>query len=157
MVGEVADRRNSALAELNLNERHKEVLVRLPSGSEVRIEDGADGTWWIFDGDCLEMLPYCRAQCCALKGTIIFDEEIENLAKIYGEEAANKIISYSSELDEFVLKRDSDGRCTCLDRDSKLCSIYENRPNTCQQFHCSRGSGMRGWKMENVVRRQCSP
>lgn len=121
----------------------KTVLTTVPSG-EIRIEDGADGAYLIFDCDCLDALPYCRAQCCALRGTCVHQEEIEY---------ANYKVDWDEEMQRFTLHRDADGACTYLDRETKTCEIYENRPQVCRDFHCSRGALMRGWKLANSVHR----
>ncbi len=120
----------------------KQVLVALPSG-EIRIETGADGAWLQFDCDCLDALPYCKAQCCALKGTCLQPHEEE--------------LSYDAHWDEtseaMILQRDADGFCTYLDRRTRRCEIYQQRPITCQAFHCTRGGLMRGFKLSNAVSR----
>lgn len=120
-----------------------QILVTVPSG-EVRIEDGADGAYLVFDCDCLDALPYCRAQCCGLRGTCVHPEEIEH---------AGYKVDWDEEMQRFVLHRDADSMCHYLNRESKTCDIYENRPQTCRDFHCSRGALMRGWKLANSVSR----
>ena len=120
------------------------ILKEVPSG-EIAIEQGADGIFLRFDCDCMHALPYCQAQCCGLIGTAVFQEELE-------------LVDYPCEWDDsmgcWVLSRDSDGFCTCLDREHRLCSIYEDRPRTCKEFHCTRGASQRGWKIPNSVYRQ---
>ena len=124
----------------------KQTLVTLPSG-EIRIEDGADGAYLLFDAECLDCLPYCRAQCCGLIGTVISPDEYHSeMYEAYWDERTQAM----------VLKRDADGMCYALDRDTKRCSIYENRPHTCKQFHCTRDASARGWKLNNSVSRQSS-
>ncbi len=124
----------------------KVTLVEVPSG-EIRIEDGADGAYLLFDCECLDALPYCRAQCCGLIGTTVTPEE-------YHSEQYEA--SWDERSNSMVLKRDADGMCYALDRDTKRCSIYENRPQTCKQFHCTRDANARGWKLNNSVSRQSS-
>ena len=122
----------------------KQTIAVVPSG-EVRIETGADGAYLLFDCDCMDALPYCKAQCCALLGTTVgFDE----LAQV------DYDAHFDGDLGAAVLKRDADGFCTYLDREKRCCSIYEDRPRTCQAFHCSRGPLARGWKLANAVSRQ---
>lgn len=122
------------------------VLVELPDGN-IRIEWGADGTWLLFDAPCLQALPYCKAQCCALRGTVVFPDEMEkNAYEAY----------WNGEEGGLVLKRDADGACTYLDRPTRLCQIYEERPRTCQDFHCTRDAQARGWKLPNAVFRHSS-
>jgi hypothetical protein len=120
------------------------VLRETPSG-EIAVEQGADGLYLRFDCDCMHALPVCQAQCCGLIGTIVFDDELEKKAYPVEWEARGQ---------EWVLERQSDGFCKCLDRDTRLCTIYADRPRTCQQFHCTRGAEQRGWKLANHVSRQ---
>lgn len=122
----------------------KQVLVELPSG-EIRSEIGADGAWLVFDADCGDCLPYCKAQCCALIGTVVHPDEQQKYQYAVDWDEACKAL---------VLHRDADGFCTYLDRPTRRCAIYDQRPQTCRDFHCSRGVGQRGWKLANHVDRQ---
>ena len=121
-----------------------QVMVELPSGGNIRMETGADGAWLLFDGECEECLPYCKAQCCSLIGTCL---------TLYEAKSGNYQAYWDNNLNAFVLKRDADGYCTYLDRRTSLCTCHENKPNTCEEFHCTRGSNMRGWKLANGVHR----
>lgn len=120
------------------------VIKEVPSG-EIAVEQGADGLYLRFDCDCLHALPVCQAQCCALNGTIVFPEELEQ--KAYP-------VEWDGKNEAFVMERQSDGFCKCLDRNSRLCGIYNDRPATCRDFHCTRGAYQRGWKLANHVYRQ---
>lgn len=124
------------------------VLKTFEDGGTISIEIGADGAYLRFDCQCLDALPYCFAQCCALRGTLVAKEEIKQnpvLAEFVVEE---------QEFNAYLMMRDSDGFCTCLDRDTRRCTIYNDRPITCQQFHCTLGAHSRGWKLANQVHRQ---
>ena len=120
------------------------VLKTVPSG-EIAIEQGADGIFLRFDCDCIHALVYCQAQCCALIGTAVFPEELEK---------TDYPVEWDDSINGWVLVRDSDGFCTCLDKEKRLCRIYPDRPQTCQKFHCTRGADQRGWKIPNSVYRQ---
>lgn len=119
------------------------VIAKVRSG-EVAIERGADGVYLRFDCDCLDALPYCQAQCCALKGTVVHEFD----------KVKDEFLDIDETMDALVMKRDSDGYCTCLDRDTRLCTINDHKPQTCRAFHCTRGANMRGWKLSNAVYRQ---
>lgn len=119
----------------------KTTLVTVPSG-EIRTEAGADGLYLVFDCDCQDALPWCKAHCCGIKGTVV---QFEELPGVLGMTIFNDVH------DRYEMKRDCDGLCCALDRDTRLCSIYENRPQTCQDFHCSRGL-QRGWKLNGISR-----
>ena len=123
-----------------------QLITEVDSGT-ISFQLGSDGVWLRFDCDCADALPYCQAQCCALIGTVVFpDEIIDKLVPETGVELDNK--------SRWVMKRESDGFCECLDRQTRTCNIYENRPQTCRQFHCTRGAEQRGWKQTNYVHRQ---
>lgn len=121
----------------------KAILKNTPTG-EISIEQGADGIFLRFDCDCIDALPVCQAQCCALPGTIVLPEELDK----------NYPVEFDDTGNVFVLERNSDGFCTCLDRKSRMCMIYEDRPHVCRQFHCTKGASQRGWKIPNSVCRQ---
>lgn len=121
------------------------VIAQFKDG-EIRIERGADGAYLLFDCNCIDALPFCHAQCCSLKGIILTEEE-EDLKQTYP-------MVWNEAMNMYEMRRDADGYCTCLDRETRRCGIYEDRPTTCQQFHCTRGIGMRGWKLPNQIHRQ---
>lgn len=121
------------------------VIAQFEEG-EIRIERGADGAYILFDCECLQALPYCHAQCCGLKGIILSAEEEDKIGKYP--------MVFNPNMDMYEMRRDADGFCACLNRDTRRCNVYEDRPQTCQQFHCTRGSGMRGWKLPNQIHRQ---
>lgn len=158
MVAELESKRDDSPTEqLRINPARRVVLVKLENGGEVRLESGDSGQWLQFDGECLDMLPYCRAQCCALTGTVVDEESQEKLAQAYGEKTAEVLLDFHSSREWIVMKRQADGRCIALDRETCKCTIYEHRPNTCSAFHCTKGSGMRGWPLGNAVTRQWTP
>lgn len=131
----------------SVKQRNK--LIAMVDSGSISLEQGADGLWMRFDCDCTDALPYCQAQCCGLIGTFVFPEEIgTEVGKIF----PSLVESDSS--GRWVMKRDSDGFCHCLDRETRTCEIYSDRPNTCRSFHCTRGAEVRGWKFSNYVHRQ---
>ncbi|MFB2921183.1 MULTISPECIES: YkgJ family cysteine cluster protein [Aerosakkonema] len=137
---------NDVLERLHSIKPTRQIIRTFPSGT-MELELGADGVWLRFDCDCVDALPYCQAQCCALIGTIVFDEEVLNGAINEGNLDIDRA-------DNLVMKRGSDGFCRCLNRQTRTCEIYENRPQTCKDFHCTRGADMRGWPLPNYVKRQ---
>lgn len=127
----------------------KTLVVDLPSG-EIRTEVGADGIFMVFDCDCMDALPYCHANCCGMAGTLVRPDEVDKLDQM-AEELRNRLVNFNPHRKEHEMKRDADGFCTALDREKCLCTIYDNRPKTCQDFHCSRGMN-RGWDL-GLIRR----
>lgn len=64
----------------------------------------------------------CRAACCRLEVMLISETGVP-------EEFIER-----DEWGGEVMKRLADGWCSALDRNTKLCSIYENRPYICREF-----------------------
>lgn len=120
------------------------VLKEVPSG-EIAVEQGADGIFLRFDCDCIDALSICQAQCCALPGTIVFPNELQKV---------EYPVAFDDSNETFVLERSSDSFCVCLDRKTRMCQIYQDRPNVCRDFHCTKGASQRGWKIPNSICRQ---
>lgn len=125
---------------------HTTVLVELPNG-QIRTEMGADGIWLMFDAPCLECLPYCKAHCCSCVGITTTEEESEDFLE------KNIPLVFNYELGDFEMLKGADGFCCQLDRQTRTCTIYEDRPHTCRTFHCTRGYLQRGWKLSNLPNR----
>jgi len=115
----------------------KTVIRKLDYGGEIRTEAGSDGTYLIFDCECSDALDICKAACCCMPGTTVLHSEIPALNEIA--ERLQKVITVQQPDGQYALKRDADGWCTLLDRETRLCTIYDERPQVCRQFHCSRG------------------
>jgi Fe-S-cluster containining protein len=64
----------------------------------------------------------CQACCCSLEVIIISETGVPH-QHIYVDE-------YGSQ----SMLRLEDGQCSALDRNTLMCSIYENRPWVCREF-----------------------
>ena len=64
----------------------------------------------------------CQACCCSLEVMLLTDTGVPD-RHVYVDE-------YGKE----TMLRFDDGWCSALDRDSLMCSIYENRPWVCRIF-----------------------
>ncbi|MEI5638324.1 MULTISPECIES: YkgJ family cysteine cluster protein [unclassified Pseudoalteromonas] len=64
----------------------------------------------------------CKACCCRLEVMIISDTGVP--------EAFIERDQFGSE----TMRRLDDGWCAALDRDTFMCTIYENRPWICREF-----------------------
>ncbi len=64
----------------------------------------------------------CKACCCSLEVMIISDTGVPS-----------KYIYVDEHGSETMLRLD-DGWCSALDRNTLMCSIYENRPWVCREF-----------------------
>lgn len=73
--------------------------------------------------DCASRLHLCNARCCALAVELSRQDLEEGRIKW--------------EIDEpYVMKRESDGYCTYLDREDGRCVAYDRRPAMCRLFDC---------------------
>jgi hypothetical protein len=113
---------------------NKTMILQVASGT-IDLEAGGDGVYLQFNCDCADALPYCKARCCSINGILLNDAE-----------ARSGLFEASGDPPE--LKRCADGYCCYNDRGSRSCTVYEQRPVTCRDFHCSRGPLMRGWRLE---------
>lgn len=134
----------SSIVEIVPLVERKTILIQTPSGP-IYTEAGSDGTWLKFDCDCLDALPICKAQCCFLHGIGVEPHEEERL---------DAYLEWDEGLGMPVMIRDSDGGCVCLERSTRRCRVYDERPTTCRSYHCTRGASNRGWKLSNSVARQ---
>lgn len=64
----------------------------------------------------------CKAACCKLEVLLITDTGVP--------ERFIKHDQWGAE----TMRRLDDGWCICVDRETLLCSIYENRPWVCREF-----------------------
>jgi Fe-S-cluster containining protein len=64
----------------------------------------------------------CQACCCRLEVMVITDTGVPEMH-----------ISYDKWGAETMLRLD-DGWCSALDRNTYMCTIYENRPLICREF-----------------------
>lgn len=65
---------------------------------------------------------HCKAACCKLEVMLISDTGVP--------EAFIQRDKWGAE----TLKREDDGWCSALDRQTMLCTIYQNRPWICREF-----------------------
>jgi Fe-S-cluster containining protein len=96
----------------------------------------------------------CRAcaNCCKVAETNISKRDIDRLAKFLGMTSNQFVEQYTTmsvqDEDEIILRRNEAG---CIFLDGNDCTIYEARPDTCQNFpHLVRGNGSiqsRMWQM----------
>lgn len=77
--------------------------------------------------DCAARLPVCKAVCCRLSVTL----------------SAAEIESGGLRWDlgrPYQLRREADGQCTHLTRDTGGCGVYADRPRPCRQYTCATDS-----------------
>jgi hypothetical protein len=74
--------------------------------------------------DCAARMPVCHAVCCKLTVQLSADEvEAGQLRWDLGR--------------PYVLRRESDSRCTHQDRVTGFCGVYADRPKPCRQYSCA--------------------
>jgi Fe-S-cluster containining protein len=81
------------------------------------------------------------ANCCRVATTPVTARDAEHLARFLRVKLAVFLDDYTVETEEEgrILKRNENG---CVFLDGKLCSVYEDRPNSCQLFpHLVKGNG----------------
>jgi Fe-S-cluster containining protein len=95
--------------------------------------------------DCTEC-----GNCCRVATTQITERDAGRLARFLGMRLADFLRDYTTESEEEgrILKRTENG---CIFLRGSICSVYEARPNTCENFpHLVKGNGSllsRMWHM----------
>ena len=90
------------------------------------------------------------ANCCRVATTQVNHRDAEGLARYLGVKINEFLRDYTVETPDEgrILKRDQNG---CIFLQGNLCSVYEARPHTCEQFpHLVKGNGSllsRMWHM----------
>jgi uncharacterized protein len=90
------------------------------------------------------------ANCCRVATTPVTDRDAEHLARYLGMKFAQFLRDYTSDSPDEgrILRRDENG---CVFLAGNLCSVYDARPQTCQNFpHLVKGNGSlvsRMWHM----------
>lgn len=81
--------------------------------------------------NCSERLHICRAVCCRLHFALTAEEvESGQIKWDLGE--------------PYYIRHERTGCCHHLDPNSRVCSVYENRPGVCRQYSCAQDG--RIWK-----------
>ncbi len=100
-------------------------------------------TWRKFD---LKNCSSCQATCCQMPveirkedvlrlGIATEDEFNHSIKKVARKlEQAGVIQSYRAGSELFMLTQKSNGDCYFLDSKTRLCTVYEARPDTCRGF-----------------------
>ena len=95
--------------------------------------------------DCLQCVGYC---CAIYERVLVKPRDIRRLAKHFGvtpEVAARRYTKIQPATGERVLRRTSDPifqqSCIFQDAQTRLCSIYEARPDVCREWPGEHGRG----------------
>lgn len=91
-----------------------------------------------FDGDCENARYVCGAVCCKKTVVLLTEEEKSGTKYDYVEPTPNcncQSCNFLRSKNSVALRRKEDG-CIYLDGVGQ-CSIYEDRPKMCKDFHCA--------------------
>ena len=124
-------------AHLKRHNFHERRLVKIAS----QIED---------EIDCKQC-----ANCCRVATTRVTDRDLEKLAKFLGMPRNELKRDYTTMSDDegLILNRNEHG---CVFLVANLCSVYEGRPKTCQDFpHLVHGGGSFVSRMWQMADRAC--
>jgi Fe-S-cluster containining protein len=94
--------------------------------------------------------------CCKVATTPLQQRDVDKLAKFLRIPAQRFLNEYCMESEDegVILKRTDETGCIFLD--GTLCSVYEARPSTCEDFpHLVRGSGSLQSRMWQMIDRAC--
>ena len=75
------------------------------------------------DVPCAKHLDTCQSRCCSL------------IFALSPAEVSLGIVQFNSDRPYFIA-RDADGLCPHLDRDSRKCQIWSQRPLRCRRYDC---------------------
>lgn len=104
---------------------------------------------------CAERAPLTWLDVLRLEEYLNPGEDLQRLLDRVGH------IAVDGPVVDITLRREEDGRCSFLDRNKRLCTIYPARPLVCQTFICcsgtNRAAGVRKWVVnlgeDELVRR----
>ena len=115
----------------------------------MKVNKDLPSTWKKYDASFCTL---CKAGCCTMpvevksedlvRLKVISSDEINNSVK----KAAKKlkklgiISSYREGTDYFMLMQRPNGDCYFLDFKTRLCTVYESRPETCRNFPAVQGT-----------------
>jgi Fe-S-cluster containining protein len=115
----------------------------------MKVDKDRPSTWKKYDS---EKCKTCRANCCAMPVEVKIsdlirleltsrdeaDHSIKKLAKRLKKEGY--ISSYREGTELFMLTQKANSECYFLDSKTRLCTVYEKRPDTCRQFPSQLGT-----------------
>jgi uncharacterized protein len=93
-----------------------------------------------------ELCASCKGSCCTmpvevkasdlLRLNLISEDEINSSIKKTAKKLKKQgiINSYREGTDVFMISQKSNDDCYFLDSKTRLCTVYENRPDTCRDF-----------------------
>lgn len=101
-------------------------LLQLGIGAVYGDEDNGENP---VEFDCKERLTICKAVCCSF------------VFAITKEEVQKGLIQWNSELPYFI-KREEDGYCPHLCRETRICSIWNDRAERGRKYDCRKDTSV---------------
>lgn len=115
----------------------------------MKVDKDRPSTWKKYDSTfCTK----CKAHCCAMPVEVKIEDlirlglctedEVENSIKKLAKKLKKEgyISSYREGTEFFMLTQRLNGDCYFLDLKSRLCTVYEKRPETCRSFPSQMGT-----------------
>lgn len=115
----------------------------------MKVDKDRPSTWKKYDSsNCTR----CKAHCCAMPveikaddlvrlGIATEDEVINSIKKLSKRlKKEGYISSYREGTDFFMLTQRPNGDCYFLDAKTRLCTVYDKRPDTCRMFPSQMGT-----------------
>ncbi|MEK6627487.1 MAG: YkgJ family cysteine cluster protein [Bdellovibrionota bacterium] len=109
----------------------------------MKVDKDRPSTWKKYDAlNCTR----CRANCCSMpvevkaadlvRLQIATNDEVENSIKKLAKKLKKEgyISSYREGTEFFMLTQKTNSDCYFLNSQTRLCTVYEKRPETCRQF-----------------------
>jgi Fe-S-cluster containining protein len=115
----------------------------------MKVEKDRPSTWKKYDSSNCQS---CRANCCAMpvevkisdlvRLELTTEDEAENSIKKVAKRLKKEgyISSYREGTEFFMLTQKANFDCYFLDSKTRLCTVYEKRPDTCRQFPSQLGT-----------------
>src|SRR3989338_4147371 len=115
----------------------------------MKIDKDRPSTWRPYDSN---FCPQCREICCSMpvevrasdliRLNLISIDEVSNSIKKSAKKLKKLgfISSYRDGTDFFMLTQRPNGDCYFLDTRSRLCTVYDQRPDTCRDFPAKLGT-----------------
>jgi Fe-S-cluster containining protein len=109
----------------------------------MKVDKDRPSTWKKYEAlNCIK----CKGNCCAMPVEVKLsdlvrlgvasqdeaDNSIKKLAKRLKKEGV--ITSYREGTEFFMLTQKANSDCFFLNSQTRLCTVYENRPDTCREF-----------------------
>ena len=115
----------------------------------MKVDKDRPSTWKKYDSN---FCTSCKANCCAMpvevksedliRLDVTTEDEIQHSIKKTAKRLKKEgiITSYREGTDLFMLSQRSNGDCYFMHEKTRLCTVYEKRPNTCRDFPAKIGT-----------------